>query len=339
METPLVKNSRSAYLAVTMLAGCCVFWGMSFPAMQIGCAELEKAVGGAGEMPMATKLAIRATFNGWRFCLAFAIYYVLTFRRQRGFAPRERWGGMAVGAFYGLGLFLQLLGLRYILPSVSGFLTSLAVIFVPLAQSLLFGRPVSRRTWLAVALAIVGILLLSRPDPHSRIASTLALAPPVPHLGEILTVFSSVLFTGQILALDRYGQGSDAARLTLMLFITTAVVNGAGGAALGAGSIYRAEVFHAIAHSGRFWAAMAGLVLFSSILTIDLMNRFQPLVAPATASVVYCLEPVFATLFSLLLGTERLAVLTAGGGAAVLLAVTLVAVAPQRSLETGAKRN
>jgi drug/metabolite transporter (DMT)-like permease len=40
---------------------------------------------------------------------------------------------------------------------------------------------------------------------------------------------------------------------------------------------------------------------------------------------VYCLEPVFATLFSVLFQTERLTAATVLGGAVILAAVLLVA--------------
>jgi drug/metabolite transporter (DMT)-like permease len=73
---------------------------------------------------------------------------------------------------------------------------------------------------------------------------------------------------------------------------------------------------------------MASLVVLSSIVTNHLMNRYQPLVAAATASVIYCLEPVFGTIFSLVFKTEVLTGLTIIGGLAVLTAVGLVAMAP-----------
>jgi drug/metabolite transporter (DMT)-like permease len=47
--------------------------------------------------------------------------------------------------------------------------------------------------------------------------------------------------------------------------------------------------------------------------------------------VVYCSEPLFALLFSVLLGTERLSALTLAGGAAVLGAVLLVAAQSRKT--------
>jgi drug/metabolite transporter (DMT)-like permease len=55
------------------------------------------------------------------------------------------------------------------------------------------------------------------------------------------------------------------------------------------------------------------------------MNKYQPLVSPATASVVYCLEPLFGTLFSVAFRTEQLSQITLLGGSIILIAVIIVA--------------
>jgi drug/metabolite transporter (DMT)-like permease len=340
-----MSRANGASLAVLMLILCCLFWGISFPVMQLGCDAMEKAVAGKMEdgrwkmedgsilhppssiLSFPLRLAIRATFNGWRFALAALAYYLLTHRRQRHFTPQDRLGGLTVGLFFALGMFPQIVGLRYIRASVSGFLTSLAVIFAPLAQGILFRRPVGLRTWLAVAIAVLGITLLSREDPSSAGQGILA-TPPLPHFGEIITIFASVLFTGQILSVDHFGQKSDPVRLTLVMFLTTAVLSISIGLALSGTQLYHPQILRAALFRWDFWRAMVVLVLLSSLVTNHLMNRFQPLVSPATASVIYCLEPVFATAFSLALGTERLALPILAGGAAVLLAVAIVAARP-----------
>ena len=88
-------------------------------------------------------------------------------------------------------------------------------------------------------------------------------------------------------------------------------------AGLSGGRLLHPGVLTAIAMDRAVWWSLGSLVLFSSVLAIPLMNAYQPRVSPATASVVYCSEPLFALLFSVLLGNERLTALTIAGGAAV----------------------
>jgi drug/metabolite transporter (DMT)-like permease len=224
-------------------------------------------------------------------------------------------------------MLLQVTGLRWTLPSVSSFLTAMAVVFAPLGQAVILRRPVGGATWLAVGLALVGMTLLGWPKPEAAAGNTLAATPPLPHLGEIVTVVAALLFTGQILAVDRFGGRADAVRLTLIMLATTSVLSFTAAMGIGGRSILRLEAIAGLARDPRVLWTMLTLVAFSSVAALHLMNTYQPRVSPATASVVYCTEPLFGTAFSLAFATERLTVLTVAGGAAVLAGVLVVAIA------------
>src|SRR5439155_21255187 len=131
--------------------------------------------------------------------------------------------------------------------------------------------------------------------------------------------------TAQILSLDYFGQRADATRLTLIMLLTTCALSLIIGLFLGGAQIHPAAVFTTLLHDQKFLAFFTGLALVSSMLSQFLMNRYQPLIAPATASVVYCLEPVFGTLFSIAFGTERLSAITIVGGVIIIGAVLIVA--------------
>ena len=326
---PLLSHARSAGSAfpIAILILCCLFWGFSFPAMQVSASTFENALESSGAHVAGTRgeLASRSIFNSWRFALATVAFYLLTFPRHRHFSRPDMLGGVIVGLTFCLGILLQLIGLRYTLPSTSSFLTALSVIFAPLAQTLVLRRPLGPRTAIAVLIALVGIFILSQPNPHATAAQTIAEKPPIPHLGEILTVIGSLLFTAQILAIDHFGQSADPIRLTLIMLVITAVASFVIGAGLGGLRFHQAPVFNLLVRDGKFLACFIALALVSSMLSQYLMNRYQPLVAPATAAVFYCLEPVFGTLFSVAFGTERLSAITMIGGSIILVAVLLVA--------------
>ena len=323
MEELAERRQRQARVAVLVLAVCCLCWGYSFPVMQIAAREIEAATGHQ-TLDTRLELAVRATFNGWRFGAAALVYALITFARHRGFSRDELLGGTVVGVFFGAGMFLQVLGLRYTRPSVSAFLTSLAVVFAPIAQALLLRRPVEWRVWLAVCLAMVGITVLSQTDASSQAANTISHAPPIPYTGEILTVLAALLFTGQILAVDHFGKRSDPTRLTLAMLATTAAVSLLCGSLLSGAALYQSHALTTLISSGTFWWSFWSLVVFSSVVALHLMNGYQPLVAPATAAVVYCLEPLFATSFSVAFGAEHVTRATVIGGVMVLLAVLTV---------------
>lgn len=313
-----------ASLAAALLTLCCICWGFSFPATQLAVSAFERAVAGdPAALDLPLRLAIQTTFSAWRFVAAALIYGLLTYRQQRGSSTADCKAGLAVGSLLGLGLLLQILGLRHTLPSVSGFLTAMTVIFTPIGQAWILRRRVGGIIWLAALVALAGTAILSLPNPHAAGSNPAVLAPDVTYLGELLTLLSAVVFAGQILAVAHYGAQVEAARLTWISFGVVALMNLSGGLVLSGGRLYAPCLLSLVWADPAFTLPMAGLVLFSTVAAFHMMNTYQPRVSAATASVIYCLEPVFATLWSLAFGTERLTWVTTVGGAVILAAVLL----------------
>lgn len=302
--------------------------------MQIASHAMGGVILAARPAAPSLELAETATLNGWRFGAAALLYWLLTRKHQQRYTRADLLGGATVGFFFGVGIFLQLLGLRYTLPSTSGFLTSLPVMFAPIAQACILRRPVGVRTWLAVAIAVVGISVLSQSNPDAAASGTLTQSPPLPYLGQMVTVLGSILFTGQILAVDHFGRRASTARLTFLMLAVSGAINGIGGFCLGGHVLYSPKIFSGVLASPAFVFSFLTLVAMCSVVTNHLMNAFQPYVSPAAASVIYCLEPVFTTAFSVALQTERLSSITVIGGSIILFAVLIVAlkaaVSPQQ---------
>ncbi len=306
-----LRRSAVLWLIVTNLT-----WGWSFPVMKIGLEAIH------GFNTDGSVFARSAFYMGWRFLLAALIYFALNFRRIFPLTRLEIAGGLTVGLAFTAGNFLQLVGLNYTHPSVSGFLTSLVVVFTPIAQALFLRRPPSRITWVAVGFALVGGVILSlSPDSGHSVGR-----PPFPYFGEIFTVLGALCFTGQILFLDTYGRRANTAGLTLVLFSITALLPLMGGLLFeGSTTFYRGDVLQEMVSDWTFQWTLITTVLFSSVIAFHLMNKYQPYLAPATAGVIYCLEPVFATIFSIILGIEDLRLTLAVGGAFILMGLILVA--------------
>jgi len=213
-----------------------------------------------------------------------------------------------------------------VLPSVSSFFTALPVVFAPAVEAVVLRRHVGGRTWGAVALAVVGIVLLSWPKPEAIAQNSQVIAAPFPYLGELLTIAGAAVFTAEIICVHHFGQRADAVRLTFVMLASTSVLSLAVGLAIPAAGVHlNSAAVEGLAHDREVGWTMATLVVVSSVLALHLMNAYQPRVSPAVASVVYCTEPLFGTLFSLCFATERLTLLTAAGGIVVIVSVLTVA--------------
>src|SRR5260221_14394359 len=73
MRWPVIRLNAS----VVGLVFSCLFWGISFPLMQMAI-DAEARCAGWSERTMVQDLALRATYNGWRFVLATVLYGLLT---------------------------------------------------------------------------------------------------------------------------------------------------------------------------------------------------------------------------------------------------------------------
>lgn len=321
LPQPAERPARN--LAIVVLAVCCVFWGFAFPAMKLATQAVEHAAPGNAS-PTALKLTTGAVFNSWRFFAAGVLYWLLTRRRQRNFKREEIIGGFITGLFIGAGMFAQIAGLQYTVPSISCFLTALTIVFTPIGQALFLHRRVNLPTWLAVGVAALGVVILAWPDSSPQTAQAQTL-PPFVFMGEILTIIGAIFFSGQILSIDHYGRTADPVRLTSVMIFTTALTNACCGLSSATGQIYSSAALKSLAGDVTFQWTVPLLIIFSTVAALHLMILYQPKITPAAATVVYCLEPIFGTLFSILLQMEKLALSTLVGGAIILLAVLLVA--------------
>ena len=94
-----------------------------------------------------------------------------------------------------LGYVLQTVGLNYTTASNSAFITALYVVVVPLIL-----RRFSRRVWLAIGIAMVGLWLLVKPSASGNI-------------GDLLTLACAIAFAAHIACLERFTREVDAPSL------------------------------------------------------------------------------------------------------------------------------
>ena len=88
---------------------------------------------------------------------------IVSARRTRALSPEDLRRAGGLGLVLGAGFLLQTTGLRDTSAGLSGFLTGSSVVMVPVVASVVFGSPVGRSGWVAVALSMVGLVLVLRP--------------------------------------------------------------------------------------------------------------------------------------------------------------------------------
>lgn len=226
---------------------------------------------------------------------------MLLFRRHMArLTRREAGAGVAIGCALFLGYYLQTLGLRTITSSQSAFITALYVPIVPLLQWAVLKRPPGLMSWVGVALAFTGLVLLAGPEAGALHFSA----------GELATLAGAAAIAAEIILIGHFASSVDSRRVTAVQLLTAGLVSFALMPALG----------EAVPEFSWLWAGGAiGLGLASAVIQLT-MNWAQKSVSPTRATVIYAGEPVWGGIVGRLAG-ERLPGLALVGAALIVAGV------------------
>jgi drug/metabolite transporter (DMT)-like permease len=116
--------------------------------------------------------------------------------------------------------------------------------------------------------------------------------------GELETLIASVIFTAQILWLDRpLFARNRVNHFTVVMFAVTAALS----LPLAVATTKRSLDWTIFLSSPSVLSLVAILVLLCTIVAYVTMNYWQRFLPAAEAGLIYCAEPIFASLFALLL--------------------------------------
>jgi len=299
-----VFKSRQLTIAVIALIGVNAIWGLSFPIMKFLNLQIDTHFSVIDhEASFGLRLASVAWMISIRFGLALALLTVC-FRDLMRNASRTEWkAGACIGVCFYFGLICQVAGLATIPASRSGFLTSLTAVFVPLSTFILIKRAPDFLVGCGIVVALLGVAVLTEIVEITTYG--LNFAPQVLQLwtlGDTLTTVGAICFTGQILLIDVFSKRMNSAGFTPGMF--TAVV----GLALLTFIIakpFAAECRNAswtsLAIKPTFLPLLGILGSVCSLIAFVGMNKYQPYVTATQASIIYSLEPVFASGWALVL--------------------------------------
>lgn len=195
MKTNQMKNSLLLFLAAFI-------WGTAFIAQSKGMDHLS---------PFA--------FNGVRNLIGATFLFGLVMVRKisnpsiyegidRKFTVK---GGILCGIALTCSSMLQQYGILHTTVGKAGFLTTLYVIFVPIA-GILFKKKVEWQVWLAAGMGAVGIYLLCMTESFSL------------SFGDTLVLLCAVGFTVHIMVIDHFSPHTDGVLLSFIQFAFCGIV-------------------------------------------------------------------------------------------------------------------
>lgn len=259
----------------------------------------------------AVELYPLLAFLAIRYLIATAALAPIALRRVGGFGRDGLVAGSVLGVLIALGIGLQTAGLERTTVTSTGFITGLYVLFTPLLGLVLFRTPIPRSLWAGVALALLGLALLSGvPQGSGR--------------GDLLVLISAFVQAFHIVMVERYANRFDVFALTFMQVAAAAV-------AFGAVSLAFEEL--TVPRGWTVWSALIVTGLFAVAFAYVVQVWAQRRVSATRIAIVFSLETVFAGLFGYLLAGDRLGALGFAGCAAIFAGIVVAEPAAASTLK------
>ena len=237
-----------------------------------------------------------------RFALAVIVMILIRPQVFRFFDKDLVTRSAFAGTFLGAGYILQTLGLERTGAAITGFITGLYVVFTPLIAALILKTRITLLTWGCVALATIGLGLLSIRGWSVG-------------FGELLILACAFCFGAHIISLGKWSSGRDAYAMTVVQLATCTLITGLASVAEGG---------YSPPPDWGVWATVVFTAVVCTAAAFMVQTWSQAHMSTTKVAVILTMEVVFAAVFAILFGGESLTLQTAVGGILVLIAMFVI---------------
>ena len=235
-------------------------------------------------------------FNGIRFALGALVVGLITVKtpynkKSYDTAMPFPW---LLGSVLFVAASLQQIGIMYTSAGNAGFITGLYVVFVPLL-GIFRKHKISRMLLIAILLSVTGLYMINSGQGYSA------------SMGNLIVLLSAVFWAWHIHLIDVWTKSYDTLKLAFCQYAFCAL------ASLCCGLFYNLFRQPDFLLQPQFYTGMGDALLpllYSGVLSVGigytLPVQAQKKVPPAPATIIMCLEGVFALLGGWLLLSEKL---------------------------------
>jgi len=276
-----MQKKKSIGLIITAT----ILWGVTFPIMKIAVVSISP---------------VYLIFI--RFAIASIILFILFYKRIISSLKGQILSGIYIGVFLYFGYYFQIIGIVYTSAMHSTLITGLYVVISPILAFFLLKESLDKKVIISLFLALIGLILI-----------TGILITNV-NIGDILTLFSAIAYSFQVVYIDKYSKKYDPLALTFFQIIMVVPLS----------LLFLPFSGIQVAWNNTLIFSIIYLSIFATALALLLQNFGQQGLDSATASMVFALEPVFGVIFSYFILGETMGPLQILGGVFILIAMILV---------------
>jgi len=254
-------------------------------------------------------------FLSVRFAIATIVLAPLANLRAR-FSRAELQSGALLTLLLASGFATQAFGLQYTTPARSAFIVAMSSVLAPMIALVVLRHRLTWQVFVALLVAALGLYFLTAPESGGL------------NRGDLWTLVTAVVFGGHIVAVAEISKRFQAERMVWLQLPGTAI------ATLIAALLLEPLRFEWSLGLG---AALLFLGVMSTAVALVWQMRAQREMSSARASLLFCLEPVFAALTSRLFWGETFS-LSQGLGAGLILSGMVLAVVGESRAELTASQ-
>lgn len=251
-----------------------VIWGSSFVAQSIGMQSIDAF-----------------TFTGIRTILGmlFLLPFTLIINKGFDFSKKTLRAGLILGTVFSFAQNFQQFAFYYSTSGKIAFITAFYMFFVPLFSVLFLRKKIAVLTWVSIFTGLAGLFLLCI-DPSDMTSI---------NLGDILALICAVFYAVQIMLIDKFlDDGVNGIQLSFMQFVVAGII-----------SVVAMCIFERPDIANIKTAAPS--LLYSGIMSCGIAYTLQIVgqknASPVVASLLMCLESVFAVITASIILHENMA--------------------------------
>ncbi len=237
-------------------------------------------------------------FIGLRFLIAGVVLLPFVIRKRLDWKNSNLLPPIFLGVLLFIGFSTQTVGLKYTTATKSAFLTGSAVAIIPILQLFVEKKKPKTGSVIGVAVVLVGILFLSGGNSIATLLEDIATNF---NFGDFLTLICAFFFAWYVVYLDML---SSKYNFWMLLIIQIGV------AAILAFAI--ALLFDVIDYellkinfTNQLGFGILYTAIFATLITTTLQTKYQKLVTPTKAGIVYSFEPIFAAVIAFIILNEK----------------------------------
>ena len=238
-------------------------------------------------------------FNGLRFLIAGVILLPIIIQKKLEWKSTNLIPAIFLSVLLFVGFATQTIGLQYTSATKSAFLTGSSVAIIPFIQLFLERRKPKTGAIIGVSIVLIGILFLSAGESISTLITDIITNF---NFGDFLTLICAFLFAVYVVYLDILSKKYDS---WMLLFIQITIV-----AILSFVSAFLFDIVNYEPLKIHLTKSLGfGLLytsIFATLITFTLMTKYQKLVTPTKAGIVYSFEPIFASIIALIFISEKI---------------------------------